>query len=83
MALMAIRVPSTVRPRRQRRTNSSSTTHTSGLPRLPSGLAQQAFDAGNKLLFKNYVSLSAAGVYQNATTLGSGGKYFRSAFETA
>jgi len=54
-----------------------------GLPRLPSGLAQQAFDAGNKLLFTNYVSLSAAGVYQNASTLGSGVKFFLSAFETA
>jgi O-antigen/teichoic acid export membrane protein len=53
-----------------------------GLPRLPHGLAQQAFDAGNKLLFNHYVPLSQLGVYQIATTLGQSLKFFLSAFET-
>jgi len=53
------------------------------LPRLPSGLAQQAFDAGNKLLFNNYAPLGALGVYQNAFTLGTAVKFFLASFETA
>ena len=54
-----------------------------GLPRLPHGLAQQAFDSGNKLLFNVYAPLGALGVYQNATTLGMGVKFFLASFETA
>ncbi len=53
-----------------------------GLPRLPHGLAQQAFDAGNKILFNQYVPLAQLGVYQIATTLGQSLKFFLSAFET-
>jgi O-antigen/teichoic acid export membrane protein len=54
-----------------------------GLPRLPHGLAQQALDAGNKVLFKAYVGLGQLGVYQNGFTLGTGIRFFTSAFETA
>ncbi len=54
-----------------------------GLPRLPHGLAQQAFDSGNKLLFNSYAPLGALGVYQNASTLGTGVKFFLASFETA
>ena len=54
-----------------------------GLPRLPHGLAQQALDAGNKVLFKAHVGLGQLGVYQNGFTLGTGIRFFTSAFETA
>jgi O-antigen/teichoic acid export membrane protein len=54
-----------------------------GLPRLPHGLAQQAFDYGNRLLLTRYVPLAELGVYQNASTLGTGVKFFLSSFETA
>jgi O-antigen/teichoic acid export membrane protein len=54
-----------------------------GLPRVPNGLAQQALDGGNKLLFKRFISLEQLGVYQNGVTLGTGIKFFTSAFETA
>jgi O-antigen/teichoic acid export membrane protein len=54
-----------------------------GLPRVPHGLAQQALDGGNKLLLGTYVPQAQVGVYQNATTLGTGVKFFTSAFETA
>lgn len=53
------------------------------LPRLPSGLAQQAFDAGNKLLFSRFAPLGTLGVYNNGFTLGTAVKFFVSAFETA
>jgi O-antigen/teichoic acid export membrane protein len=54
-----------------------------GLPRVPHGLAQQAMDGGNRLLFSAFSSQAQLGVYQNATTLGTGVKFFTSAFETA
>jgi O-antigen/teichoic acid export membrane protein len=54
-----------------------------GLPRVPHGLAQQALDGGNKLLLGAYVPQAQLGVYQNAVTLGTGVKFFTSAFETA
>jgi len=54
-----------------------------GLPRVPHGLAQQAMDGGNRLLFSAYSSQTQLGVYQNAVTLGTGVKFFTSAFETA
>lgn len=54
-----------------------------GLPRVPHGLAQQALDAGNKLLLNAYIPLSQLGVYQNGVTLGTGIRFFTSAFETA
>lgn len=54
-----------------------------GLPRLPHGLAQQALDAGNKLLLKTFIPLGQLGVYQNGFTLGTGVRFFTSAFETA
>jgi O-antigen/teichoic acid export membrane protein len=53
-----------------------------GLPRLPHGLAQQAFDAGNKMLLGQYIPLSQLGIYNIATTLGQSLKFFLSAFET-
>lgn len=53
------------------------------LPRLPHGLAQQALDAGNKVLLKKYVGLGDLGVYNNGFTLGTGIRFFTSAFETA
>jgi len=53
------------------------------LPRLPSGLAQQVFDAGNKILFNSYAPLGAVGVYGNGFTLGTGVKFYVAAFETA
>lgn len=53
-----------------------------GLPRLPHGLAQQALDAGNKLLLSRFVPLAGLGVYQIGTTLGQSLKFFLSAFET-
>ncbi len=53
-----------------------------GLPRLPHGLAQQAFDAGNKVLLSQYIPLAQLGVYNIATTLGQSLKFFLSAFET-
>jgi O-antigen/teichoic acid export membrane protein len=53
-----------------------------GLPRLPHGVAQQAFDAGNKYLLNHFVPLGQLGVYQIATTLGQSIKFFLSAFET-
>jgi O-antigen/teichoic acid export membrane protein len=54
-----------------------------GLPRVPHGLAQQALDGGNKLLLGRYISQAQLGIYQNGVTLGSGIKFFTSAFETA
>jgi O-antigen/teichoic acid export membrane protein len=54
-----------------------------GLPRLPHGLAQQALDAGNKVLLKAYVGLGQLGIYNNGFTLGTGIRFFTSAFETA
>jgi O-antigen/teichoic acid export membrane protein len=54
-----------------------------GLPRVPHGLAQQAIDGGNKLLFGQYITQAQLGIYQNAVTLGTGVKFFTSAFETA
>ena len=54
-----------------------------GLPRVPHGLAQQALDAGNKLLLNTYVPLERLGVYLNGVTLGAGIRFFTSAFETA
>lgn len=54
-----------------------------GLPRLPHGLAQQALDAGNKLLLTRFITLPQQGVYQNGFTLGTGVRFFTSAFETA
>lgn len=53
-----------------------------GLPRLPHGLAQQGFDAGNKILLNQFIPLAQLGVYQIATTLGQSLKFFLSAFET-
>ena len=54
-----------------------------GLPRLPHGLAQQAFDYGNRLMLTRYVPLAEAGVYQNGATLSSVVKFFLASFETA
>jgi O-antigen/teichoic acid export membrane protein len=54
-----------------------------GLPRVPHGLAQQALDAGNKLLLNAYLPLRQVGVYQNGVTLGTAIRFFTSAFETA
>jgi O-antigen/teichoic acid export membrane protein len=54
-----------------------------GLPRVPHGLAQQVLDGGNKLLLKPFIDLGQLGVYQNGVTLGTGIKFFTSAFETA
>ena len=54
-----------------------------GLPRVPHGLAQQALEGGNKLLLNAYVPQAQLGVYQNSVTLGTGVKFFTSAFETA
>ena len=54
-----------------------------GLPRLPHGLAQQGLDAGNKLLLKAFIPLNVLGVYNNGFTIGTGVRFFTSAFETA
>jgi len=54
-----------------------------GLPRVPHGLAQQALEAGNKLLLQWYRPLPEVGVYQNGVTFGTGIRFFTSAFETA
>lgn len=54
-----------------------------GLPRVPHGLAQQALEGGNKLLLGAYIPQAQLGIYQNAVTLGTGVKFFTSAFETA
>jgi O-antigen/teichoic acid export membrane protein len=54
-----------------------------GLPRLPHGIAQQALEAGNKMLFKAHVGLEQVGVYQNGFTIGTAIRFFTSAFETA
>jgi len=54
-----------------------------GLPRLPHGLAQQGLDAGNQLLLSQYIPLDKQGVYKNGFTLGTGIRFFTSAFETA
>ena len=54
-----------------------------GLPRVPHGIAQQALDGGNKLLLGAYIPQAQLGIYQNAVTLGTGVKFFTSAFETA
>jgi O-antigen/teichoic acid export membrane protein len=54
-----------------------------GMPRVPHGLAQQALDAGNKLLLSRYLPLRDLGVYQNGVTFGTGIRFFTSAFETA
>jgi O-antigen/teichoic acid export membrane protein len=54
-----------------------------GLPRLPHGLAQQGLDAGNKLLLGRFIPLDALGVYNNGFTIGTGVRFFTSAFETA
>jgi O-antigen/teichoic acid export membrane protein len=54
-----------------------------GLPRLPHGLAAQALDGGNRLLFARYVTDAGLGVYNIGVTLGQGIKFFLSSFETA
>jgi O-antigen/teichoic acid export membrane protein len=54
-----------------------------GLPRVPHGIAQQALEGGNKLLLGAYIPQAQLGIYQNAVTLGTGVKFFTSAFETA
>jgi O-antigen/teichoic acid export membrane protein len=54
-----------------------------GLPRLPHGLAQQGLDAGNQFLLSRYIPLDVQGVYKNGFTLGTGIRFFTSAFETA
>lgn len=54
-----------------------------GLPRVPHGFAQQVMDGGNRLLFSGYSTQTQLGIYQNAVTLGTGVKFFTSAFETA
>lgn len=54
-----------------------------GLPRVPNGLGQQALDGGNRLLLGSYITQAQLGIYQNAMTLGTGVKFFTSAFETA
>lgn len=54
-----------------------------GLPRLPHGLAQQGLDAGNKLLLRGFIPLKELGVYNNGFTIGTGVRFFTSAFETA
>lgn len=54
-----------------------------GLPRLPHGLAQQGLDAGNQFLLSRYIPLEVQGVYKNGFTLGTGIRFFTSAFETA
>ena len=54
-----------------------------GLPRVPHGVAQQALEAGNKLLLTKYIPLHELGVYQNGVALGTGVRFFTSAFETA
>jgi O-antigen/teichoic acid export membrane protein len=54
-----------------------------GLPRVPHGLAQQVLDGGNKLLLGTHITQAQLGIYQNAVTLGTGVKFFTSAFETA
>lgn len=54
-----------------------------GLPRVPHGLAQQALEGGNKLLLGAFIPQAQLGIYQNAVTLGTGVKFFTSAFETA
>lgn len=53
-----------------------------GLPRLPHGLAQQALDAGNRMLLSRFVPLNTLGVYQISGTIGQAIKLFLSAFET-
>jgi O-antigen/teichoic acid export membrane protein len=53
------------------------------LPRVPNGIAQQMMDGGNKLLLNGYITQAQLGIYQNAVTLGTGVKFFTSAFETA
>ena len=50
---------------------------------MPHGLAQQALEAGNKLLLSRFIPLAQLGVYQNGVTLGTGVRFFTSAFETA
>ena len=54
-----------------------------GLPRLPHGLAQQGLDAGNQFLLSRFIPLDMQGVYKNGVTLGTGVRFFTSAFETA
>ena len=54
-----------------------------GLPRLPHGLAQQGLDAGNQFLLSRFIGLDAQGVYKNGVALGTGIRFFTSAFETA
>jgi len=54
-----------------------------GLPRVPHGLALHVLDGGNKLLLGGYITQAALGVFQVGMTLGSGIKFFTSAFETA
>ena len=55
-----------------------------GLPRLPHGLAQQALEARQRSCCsaarERWMQL---GVYQNGSTLGTGVRFFTSAFETA
>lgn len=53
-----------------------------GLPRLPHGLAQQALDAGNAMLFGSHATLADLGVYNIGGTIARGLKLFLSAFET-
>jgi O-antigen/teichoic acid export membrane protein len=58
-----------------------------GLPRLPHGVALQFLDNGPKLLLGlllgQQVGQAELGVYQNGSTLGTGIRFFTSAFETA
>ena len=83
IAAADVAVVPTIRARRCSRRDELRAALRFGLPRVPHGIAQQTLDGGNKLLLGAFIPQAQLGVYQNAVTLGTGVKFFTSAFETA
>jgi O-antigen/teichoic acid export membrane protein len=54
-----------------------------GLPKVPHGLAHQVLNLSDRKLLEVFVSLTASGLYHVGYVMGSGVKFFLSAFELA
>lgn len=54
-----------------------------GLPKVPHGLAHQILNLSDRKLIELFISLSAAGLYHIGYMMGTGVKFFLSAFELA
>ncbi len=54
-----------------------------GLPKVPHGLAHQVLNLSDRKLIEIFASLAASGLYHTGYVLGTGVKFFLSAFELA